>query len=149
MEVDVLIAGVPRYDVRMGKRIGLVAVAALLLTGCASTELASEQTAVPSESATATPEAAPIEVKAAEEAPDEDVDATYLEAVKSTWIGDVLPADGELLQAGRYACQEFPKGLHYTEVVAVSGEGWEAADNNLKVTGNAGRYLCPEFDPSL
>lgn len=38
VEVDVLIGGGVRYAVPMGKNLGLVVIAALLLTGCASGE---------------------------------------------------------------------------------------------------------------
>jgi hypothetical protein len=129
----------------MGKRLGLIVIATLLMTGCASGD--PEAAPAVTVTASATPEAAPITMEAV--APDavEDPEAAFLDAVKENWLGDV-PADGELIKAGNYACEEFPKGLHYTEIVAVSGDDWQAGDNNLKVTGNAGRYLCPEFEPS-
>lgn len=142
-----LIGGGSRYDERMGKRLGLVVVGALLLTGCAG----GEPEAAPTVTVTATPEAAveaaPIQAQAAPTEDAENPEVAYLEAVKENWYGEP-PVDDELISAGLFACEQYPTVEHYTEITAVQGEDWQAQDNNLRVVVSAGQTLCPEFDPS-
>lgn len=144
-EVDVLIGGGIRYDVRMGKKLGLVVVGALLLTGCASGE--PEAAPAPTVTVTATPEAAPIQVQAVPTEEAQNPEVAYVEAVKENWYGEP-PTNEELISAGLFACEQYPTVEHYTEITAVQGEDWQAQDNNLRVVVTAGRTLCPEFDPS-
>lgn len=147
MEVDVLIAGVPRYDVRMGKKIGLVAVAALLLTGCSSTELASEQVAAP---VSAAPEAAPIEAKAAPEETagsgqfgNPDDDDFFVKSIEFMWRGE-RPADDQFISAAKLACEQMEAGTPWDSVQVTSGAGAEDdAWNNKHIGQYADQIYCP------
>lgn len=152
-EADVLIGGGIRYDVRMGKRLGLVVIGALLLTGCAS----GEPEAVPTVTVTATPEAAvtakSIEVSAAtpEPTPAEVVDqeAWYLKGVKQAWRTE-LPSDEELLSAALLACEQMASGVQTYELDIVSGGTPENnAWHSSQVGAAASSTICPEVVPPL
>lgn len=131
----------------MGKKLGLVVVAALLLTGCSS----SESEAAPAVTVTATPdavEAKAIEVSAAtpEAAPAEDVDgdAFYLRAVKQTWRTEV-PADADLLSAAALACEQMAAGVQPYELDIITGGTPENnAWHSSQVGTAASSILCPE-----
>lgn len=132
----------------MGKRVGLVVLAALLLTGCASGE---PEGAAPTVTVTATPdavEAKAIEVSDAtpEAAPAEtvDEDAFYLRAVKQTWRTE-LPNDADLLSAAVLACEQMATGVQPYELDIISGGTPENnAWHSSQVGTAASSILCPE-----
>lgn len=132
----------------MGKRLGLVVIAALLLTGCAS----GEPEAVPTVTVTATPEAAvtakSIEVSAAtpEAEPSEEVDAEayYLRFIKPTWRTE-LPTDAELLSAANLACEQMTTGAQPYELDIITGGTPENnAWHSSQVGTAASSIICPE-----
>lgn len=138
----------------MGKRLGLVVIAALMLTGCAS----GEPEAAPTVTVTATPEAvaiqaAPIEVSGAtpEAAPTEAVDeeARYLKGVKEAWRTE-LPADADLLAAATLACEQMLAGADIDSMELVTGGTPENnAWHSSQVAMLAGSTICPDALPSL
>lgn len=131
----------------MGKKLGLVVVAALLLTGCAS----GEPESAPTVTVTATPdavEAKAIEVSDAtpEAAPSEAVDenAFYLRAVKQTWRTE-LPTDADLLSAAALACEQMATGVQPYELDIITGGTPENnAWHSSQVGTAASSILCPE-----
>lgn len=136
----------------MGKKLGLVVIGALLLTGCAS----GEPEAAPTVTVTATPEvvvpseeAAPLAVQnqpaPTEDAAPADPEAAFLAAMDRNWMGE-LPASDELLAAGRYACAQFDAGLRHSDFTSVQGDSGAAMENNSLVNVNASRTLCPEHN---
>lgn len=136
----------------MGKRLGLVVIGALLLTGCAAGE---PEAATPTVTVTATPEA-PTAAKAAplaaqpeaaptEAAPAEDPEAAFLGSMERNWMGE-LPAKDELLAAAEYACTQLAAGVGHSDFKAVEGDSEAAAENDILLTVNASRTLCPEYN---
>lgn len=137
----------------MGKKLGLVVVAALLLTGCAS----GEPEAAPTVTVTAAPEvtavAGPIEVSAAtpEAEPSEAVDeeARYLRGIKAAWRTEV-PADDQLLSAAALACEQLRAGIEVAELNLVTGGAPEDnAWHTSQVAMLAGSTVCPDVLPGL
>lgn len=137
----------------MGKKVGLVVLAALLLTGCAS----GEPEAAPTVTVTATPEAmaaaGPIQVSAAtpEAEPTEVVDkeAHYLDFVKPTWRTE-LPSDEDLLAAADLACEAMRAGARTSDLDIISGG---TAENNAWHSSQVGvaavSILCPDAEVPL
>lgn len=136
----------------MGKKLGLIVVAALLLTGCSS----GEPESAPTVTVTATPdavEAKAIEVSDAtpEAAPAEVVDeeARYLKGVKQAWRTEV-PADAELLSAAALACEQLRAGAEANGLDLVTGGTPENnAWHSLQVAMLAGSTICPDALPDL
>lgn len=138
---------------RMGKYSGLVVIAALLLTGCASGEPA----AAPTVTVTATPEAdveaKAIEVSGAtpEAAPAEAVneEARYLKGVKQAWRTEI-PSDEDLLSVALLACDQMRAGVQTYELALISGG---TAENNAwhssQVGAIASSTICPDVVPPL
>lgn len=148
MEVDVLIGGGVRYAVRMGKNLGLVAIAAVLLTGCAST---GEPQAAETVTVTATPEAAPITAEAVPEETEgpgtfgnpED-DEFFVKSIEFVWRGE-RPTDEQFIGAAKLACEQINAGTPWNTVQVTSGAGAEDdAWNNQHVGQYAEQIYCPE-----
>lgn len=139
----------------MGKYFGLVVLGALLLTGCASGESEAAPAPAPTVTVTATPEAAPsaeaaplaaqAEPTPTEEAPAEDPEVAFLGSMERNWMGELPPKD-ELLAAGEYACTQLAAGVGHSDFKAVEGDSEAAAENDILLTVNASRTLCPEYN---
>ncbi|WP_440708830.1 DUF732 domain-containing protein [Herbiconiux sp. YIM B11900] len=131
------------------KKMGLIAVTALalMLGGCAGqTAVAGSETPV-----TAAPTAAPITQAPAEVTEtaspygDYTQDEFFVKSVQAFWRGTV-PSDAELIGAGVEACSQLKAGAARDAVVAVQGDGEDAAFNNKRVTISAIQAYCPEYD---
>lgn len=133
----------------MGKRLGLVVIGALLLTGCAS----GEPEAVPTVTVTATPEAAPIQAQAAPEetaTPGEfgnpEDDEFFIKSVEFVWQGE-RPSDEQFVSAGKLACEQMDAGATWDTVQVASGVGVEADKLNNEAVGQyAAQIYCPQHD---
>jgi Protein of unknown function (DUF732) len=140
----------------MGKFWGLLLIGALALTACsAPADTAAPAPApVPPTSATATITAAPIAPKvAAKTAPtgpsvigDPTADAAFLSKIKESWRGEA-PADGELLSAAKFACDELAAGKQWNEIRPVQGTTDDEVENSLSITAWAGRTYCTAYNP--
>lgn len=151
-EADVLNEGGIRYSVLMGKKLGLVVVAALMLAGCASGEPESAPTVTVTATPEATVEAKVIEVSptAPEAAPVDVVDeeARYLKGVKPTWHTEI-PSDEDLLSAAALACEEMRAGTQPYELGVVKGGTPEDnAWHSQQVGAVASSTICPEVVPN-
>lgn len=134
----------------MGKRLGLVVVGALLLTGCAS----GEPEAAPTVTVTATPEAAveaaPIQAQAAPEetaAPgtfgNPEDDDFFIKGIEFVWRGE-RPTDEQFVSAAKLACEQMEAGTPWNAVTVTSGAGPEDdAWNNQHIGQYADQIYCP------
>lgn len=131
----------------MGKRLGLVGVGALLLTGCASGE---PEVAAPTVTVAATPEAAPIQAQAAPEETEgpgtfgnpED-DDFFVKSIEFMWRGE-RPADEQFVSAAKLACEQMEAGAPWNAVTVTSGVSPEDdAWNNQHIGQYADQIYCP------
>lgn len=140
--VGVLIGGRVRYDERMGKKAGLVVIAALLLTGCAS----GEPEAAPTVTVAATPEAAPEPV-ATTSATDEDSITSeteaYLESATAQWQGASMPVATDLIAYGEQVCETMRAGE--APPLVLPGETTADMRDNMSIISAAQDELCPEL----
>lgn len=141
----------------MGKRLGLVVIGALLLTGCASGEPeaapGSSATETVSETAEAQAQSRSIEVSDAtsDPEPSESVDeeARYLEFIKRAWRTE-LPSDEDLLTAASIACEEMRAGKAAFELAVITGGTAENdAWHSSQVGAIASSTICPDAVPPL
>lgn len=135
----------------MGKKLGLVVIGALLLTGCAS----GEPEAAPTVTVTATPEAAAIQAQAAPEetaAPgafgNPEDDDFFVKGIEFVWRGE-RPTDAQFISAAKLACEQMDAGTSRDAVTVTSGAGPEDdAWNNQHIGQYAAQIYCPQHDPS-
>lgn len=114
----------------MGKRLGLVIVGVLLLTGCAS----GEPEAAPTVTITATQEAqATVE-------PDTD---EYLAAATAQWRGEQVPAEPQLIEYGELVCETMRVGD--APPLVLPGESTADMVDNIAIISAAQNELCPEL----
>lgn len=134
----------------MGKYSGLVVIAALMLTGCAS----GEPEAAPTVTVTATPEAAVIQAAPIEASPTETQDASgmfgnpeddefFVKSIEFVWRGE-RPTDEQFVGAAKLACEQMEAGAEWDAVTVTSGAGAEDdAWNNQHIGQYADQIYCP------
>lgn len=115
----------------MGKCLGLVAVGALLLTGCASGE---PEAAAPTVTVTATPEAAETA------GPDTD---KFLALATDQWRGEQVPTEPQLIEYGELVCETMRAGE--APPLVLPGESTADMMDNMSIIGAAQDELCPEL----
>lgn len=132
----------------MGKRLGLVVIGALLLTGCAGGE--QEAAPAPTVTVTATPEAAPIQAQAAPEETagpgtfgNPEDDDFFVKSIEFMWRGE-RPTDEQFVSAAKLACEQMETGTPWDAVAVTSGAGPEDdAWNNKHIGQYADQIYCP------
>lgn len=134
----------------MGKRLGLVVIAALSLTGCASGEPETAPTVTVTATPEATVEAAPIQAQAAPEEAEgpgtfgnpED-DDFFVKSIEFMWRGE-RPTDEQFVSAAKLACEQMEAGTPWDAVTVTSGAGPENdAWNNQHIGQYADQIYCP------
>lgn len=137
----------------MGKRLGLVVIGALLLTGCASGEPEAAPTPSASEATEAGVQSRSIEVSDATPEPEPsavvDEEARYLDFVKRAWRTE-LPSDADLLAAAAIACDEMRAGKAAFELDLIAGGTTENNSwHSSQVGAIASSTICPDAVPPL
>lgn len=120
----------------MGKKLGLVAISALMLTGCA----AGEPKAAPTLTTAAAPEATP---DAALGVTADNVEDVFLQLATTNWRGDIMPSDSQLIEYGEQVCEVQRAG----EMPPLVLPGSTQADmvDSVAIISAAQQTLCPEF----
>lgn len=140
----------------MGKRLGLVVIGALLLTGCAAGEPEAAASASATETAEAQVQARSVEVSdstpeatATETADADGEEGRYLRIVKQAWRTET-PADEDLLAAAAIACDEMRAGKAAFELAIITGGTDENnAWHSSQVGAVASSTICPDAVPPL
>lgn len=136
----------------MGKKLGLVVIAALMLTGCAAG--GEEPQAVETVTMTATPEAAPIQAQAAPEETaaagtfgNPENDNFFVKSAAPALVGEA-PSDADLVGAAKLACEQMDAGTPWNTVAVISGIDPESDAHNNEVIGQyAAQIYCPAHNP--
>lgn len=114
----------------MGKKLGLVVIGALLLTGCAS----GEPEAAPTVTVTATSEASATAEPDAEQ---------FLESATAQWRGEQIPSEPQLIEYGEQVCDTMRAGE--APPLVLPGESTADMIDNIAIISAAQDALCPEL----